>query len=400
MGRSRVLPAAVVVGGLLFAACQFDARLEVANPCDFPVTVIAEGPVKERFGSQDPSYRIVTIPPLSTAEVLEEIWSTGDRIRVDAVQVGASIEAVAPEDRDLVVRLPEEACSGPRSGAVFFAVVVLDGERRSSWVDMTGTPEALDTVATRSLALPAPPVEVTRPAPEAIRLRYRLTEPSPGLVAPLVDALRTDAPGDVTVAACFNGGCETFVLTPGAPSPDVTLPRARRGSPDALGTAAGITVGVVAIGSFPYAWWSRRRARAANRPSAPPPPAVPEQRARSASPYEEAYGFARAVRAGDRVIVAGTAPIPPRGGRVAPDAYGQMRRCAEIIVAALAEVGAGPEDVVRTRMFITDAADADAVGRAHAEAFGNAAPAATMVVVAGLLDPEWKVEVEAEAVLR
>jgi enamine deaminase RidA (YjgF/YER057c/UK114 family) len=84
---------------------------------------------------------------------------------------------------------------------------------------------------------------------------------------------------------------------------------------------------------------------------------------------------------------------------VAADAYGQMRRCAEIVVAALAGTGAGPEDVVRTRMFLVDPADADEVGRAHAEVFGPARPVATMVVVAALLDPAWRVELEAEAVV-
>jgi enamine deaminase RidA (YjgF/YER057c/UK114 family) len=84
---------------------------------------------------------------------------------------------------------------------------------------------------------------------------------------------------------------------------------------------------------------------------------------------------------------------------MATDAGGQMRRCGEIIGAALAEAGTDLTRVVRTRMFITDPADAPAVGAAHAELFGRAAPAATMVVVAALLDPAWKVEVEAEAVL-
>lgn len=124
-----------------------------------------------------------------------------------------------------------------------------------------------------------------------------------------------------------------------------------------------------------------------------------DQRIRSGSPYEEAYGFSRAVRAGGRVIVAGTAPIPPPGGRVERTAYGQMRRCGEIVLAALAEAGASAADVVRTRMFVTDAGDAGEVGRAHREVFGEAAPAATMVVVAALLDPAWKVEVEAEAII-
>ncbi len=118
---------------------------------------------------------------------------------------------------------------------------------------------------------------------------------------------------------------------------------------------------------------------------------------RSGSPYEDAYGFARALRVDDRVLVAGTAPIPEPGDEVASTAYDQMIRCGEIAVAALAEAGAVPADVVRTRMFITDAAHADDVGRAHGEVFGAARPAATMVVVAGLIDPSWKVEIEVEA---
>jgi len=77
----------------------------------------------------------------------------------------------------------------------------------------------------------------------------------------------------------------------------------------------------------------------------------------------------------------------------------QARRCLEIIIGALAEVGAQPKHVVRTRMFITDAGYGDAVGRAHGEVFGDVRPAATLVVVAALLDPRWVVEIEAEAVV-
>src|SRR6187402_2761731 len=121
------------------------------------------------------------------------------------------------------------------------------------------------------------------------------------------------------------------------------------------------------------------------------------RRAKSGSPYEARYGFSRAVRTGDRVIVSGTAPVWP-DGHCKPDAGAQTRRCCEIIVAALEELGASAADVVRTRMFITDALVADAVGEVHGEFFGEAAPAATMVVVSGLLDPRWLVEIEAEAV--
>lgn len=121
--------------------------------------------------------------------------------------------------------------------------------------------------------------------------------------------------------------------------------------------------------------------------------------ARSRSPYEARYGFARGVRAGNRVEIAGTAPIPPSGEAVAVAAFDQMLRCGEIAVVALTELGATTSDVVRTRMFITNPDDADEVGRAHREVFGAANPAATMVVVAALLDPAWKVELEVEAVV-
>jgi enamine deaminase RidA (YjgF/YER057c/UK114 family) len=123
------------------------------------------------------------------------------------------------------------------------------------------------------------------------------------------------------------------------------------------------------------------------------------RRVRSGSPYEGRYGFARALRHGDRIQVAGTAPIPPTGEPVAATAYEQMLRCGAIAVAALEELGASVGDVVRTRMFIVDAADADDVGRAHADVFGAAQPVATMVVVAALLDPAWRVEIEVEAIV-
>jgi enamine deaminase RidA (YjgF/YER057c/UK114 family) len=118
----------------------------------------------------------------------------------------------------------------------------------------------------------------------------------------------------------------------------------------------------------------------------------------SGSPWEPVIGFSRAVRIGDRVLVSGTAPISPDGD-VDPDPGQQARRCLEIILAALAEAGAGPDDVVRTRTYLTDAAYADPVGKVHGEVFGDVRPASTMVVVARLLDERWKVEMEAEAVL-
>jgi len=118
----------------------------------------------------------------------------------------------------------------------------------------------------------------------------------------------------------------------------------------------------------------------------------------SGSPFEASIGFSRAVRVGDRVVVSGTAPIWPDGS-CDPDPAAQARRCLEIIIGALAEAGAQPKNVVRTRMFITDASYGEAVGRAHGEVFGEVRPAATLVVVAALLDPRWVVEIEAEAVV-
>lgn len=119
----------------------------------------------------------------------------------------------------------------------------------------------------------------------------------------------------------------------------------------------------------------------------------------SASPYEPLYGYSRAVRSGNRIDVAGTAPIEPDGSSTPGDAGVQAARCLTIIGDALAALGGSPADVVRTRMFITDPADSDLVGRAHGAMFGDVRPAATMVVVSGLLRPEWKVEIEAEAII-
>lgn len=123
------------------------------------------------------------------------------------------------------------------------------------------------------------------------------------------------------------------------------------------------------------------------------------ERFRSGSPFETSIGFSRAVRVGERVLVSGTAPVPLPGEEVAASPYDQMLRCGEIIGTVLEEAGTDLSHVVRTRMFIVDAADAEEVGRAHARLFGGIAPAATMVVVAGLLDPAWRVEVECEAVV-
>lgn len=119
----------------------------------------------------------------------------------------------------------------------------------------------------------------------------------------------------------------------------------------------------------------------------------------SASPYEPLYGYSRAVRVGDRIEIAGTAPVEPDGSSTPGDAGAQAARCLTIISDALAALGGSPADVVRTRMFITDPVDTDLVGRAHGALFGDIRPAATMVVVAALLRPEWKVEIEAEAIV-
>jgi len=89
----------------------------------------------------------------------------------------------------------------------------------------------------------------------------------------------------------------------------------------------------------------------------------------------------------------------PDGGAPPEDAYGQARRCLEIIVTALAEAGAGPEHVVRTRTFLLDTEDWEEVGRAHGEVFADVRPASTMIVVSGFLDPRWIVEIEADALL-
>jgi enamine deaminase RidA (YjgF/YER057c/UK114 family) len=118
----------------------------------------------------------------------------------------------------------------------------------------------------------------------------------------------------------------------------------------------------------------------------------------SGSPYEPVIGFCRALRVGDRALVAGTAPVWP-DGTCPDDPAVQTRRCLEIIVSALREVGAGPQHVVRTRMFLTRAEDWEAVGRAHGEVFADQRPVSTMVVVKELLDPRWRVEIEAEAVI-
>lgn len=122
------------------------------------------------------------------------------------------------------------------------------------------------------------------------------------------------------------------------------------------------------------------------------------RRVSSGSPFEPTIGFCRAIRVGDRILVSGTAPVEADGS-VAADVHEQALRCLAIIGQALEELGAGFADVVRTRIYLTDAADAVEVAAAHGRAFGEVRPAATMVVVAALLDPRWRVEIEAEAVV-
>lgn len=122
------------------------------------------------------------------------------------------------------------------------------------------------------------------------------------------------------------------------------------------------------------------------------------ERVSSGSPWELTVGYSRAVRVGDRVFVAGTAPKWD-DGTVDPDPAAQARRCFEIIDQALLEVGATLADVVRTRIYLVDVDDFAAIGAVHGEVMSDALPVNTTVVVAGLLDPRWRVEVEAEAVV-
>lgn len=120
--------------------------------------------------------------------------------------------------------------------------------------------------------------------------------------------------------------------------------------------------------------------------------------AQSGSPFEESIGFSRALRIGAMTTVSGTAPVNSDGSSAGgADPEAQARRCLEIIQSALHDVGVSLHDVVRTRIYLTDAADWEAVGRAHGEVFGAIRPASTMVVIAALLRPEWRVEIEADA---
>jgi enamine deaminase RidA (YjgF/YER057c/UK114 family) len=125
---------------------------------------------------------------------------------------------------------------------------------------------------------------------------------------------------------------------------------------------------------------------------------VERQRIGSGSAFEERVGYSRAVRAGDHIWVSGTAPIMPGDANPPATAYEQALICLQIIERALGEAGASLDHVVRTRIYVTDAAFIDDVGRAHGEAFAIARPATTGIVTE-LLDPRWLVEIEAEAVI-
>jgi enamine deaminase RidA (YjgF/YER057c/UK114 family) len=120
----------------------------------------------------------------------------------------------------------------------------------------------------------------------------------------------------------------------------------------------------------------------------------------SGSPYEEIIGFSRAVRVGNFIAIGGTAPIGPDGKNVAPgDPVGQARRCLEIIKAALEEAEGSLEDVVRTRILLTQIGDWEAVAEVHAHYFRDIRPVETIMQVSGFVDPEWLVEIEVDAVV-
>jgi enamine deaminase RidA (YjgF/YER057c/UK114 family) len=124
------------------------------------------------------------------------------------------------------------------------------------------------------------------------------------------------------------------------------------------------------------------------------------RRVSSGSPYEPVIGISRAVRAGSFISVAGTAPLDAEGRTVgAGDAAAQARRCFEIVARALGDLGAGPADVVRTRILLTRIEDWEEVARVHGEFFREARPASTFMQVARFIDPDWLVEIEADAVV-
>lgn len=124
------------------------------------------------------------------------------------------------------------------------------------------------------------------------------------------------------------------------------------------------------------------------------------KRISSGSPYESLFGFCRAIRVGDVIKIAGTAPIGPDGKTVGPgDPAAQARRIFQIWEEALGKLDASLNDVVRTRMYLTRIDDWEAVGKAHGEFFADVRPVSTLVQVAKLIDPDWLVEFEAEAIV-
>jgi enamine deaminase RidA (YjgF/YER057c/UK114 family) len=127
---------------------------------------------------------------------------------------------------------------------------------------------------------------------------------------------------------------------------------------------------------------------------------VAHRRIAGHSPFEEVMGYARAVVAGDHVYVAGTAPIPTDGSDPPEGAYEQTRLCLDIVGGALERAGSGLEDVVRTCVYLTDASAFDDMARAHGEVFRDIRPVNTTVVIAGLVDPRWLLELDVVAVLQ
>ncbi|MEB3414467.1 RidA family protein [Alteriqipengyuania sp. WL0013] len=123
------------------------------------------------------------------------------------------------------------------------------------------------------------------------------------------------------------------------------------------------------------------------------------RRTHSGSPYEAEFGFCRAIRVGDRILVAGTGPVQDDGSTTPGDAAAQAERCFTLAVRAIEALGGSARDIVRTRMLVTDFDDQQAVGAVHARFFGDAPPVATMAGVAWLCRREWKVEMEAEAIV-
>jgi len=119
----------------------------------------------------------------------------------------------------------------------------------------------------------------------------------------------------------------------------------------------------------------------------------------SGTEWESFVGYSRAVAVDGQVYVSGTTPVDDDGDVVGDTAYEQTTAALEIVEAALSEVGAGVSDVARTRMYVTDIDDYEAVGRAHGEVFADVRPASTMVEVSRLVDEEFCVEIEATAVL-